>query len=137
MRKDKLTVLQNKYELFNLLLKSDRKNKFLKPFSLIKNKKNLLAFSKKINYPTQSIILKPTVGRGSRDVFLVSEEENIVLDDLKIRKYSLKNITEDFFTKGFFLAMVFLKGKSLTIDVLADNGKFIQASYQEFGIMEN
>ena len=30
MRKDKLTILQNKYELFSLLSKSDRKNKFLK-----------------------------------------------------------------------------------------------------------
>ena len=127
MSKDKLTILQNKYEMFSLLSKSDSENKFIKEFSLIKNKKNLLAFSNKINYPNQSIILKPPVGRGSRDVFLISEEENIALDDLKIKKYPLKNITEDFFSKGFFLAMVFFKGKSLTIDVLVDKGKFIQA----------
>ena len=45
---------------------------------------------------------------------------------LKLRKYSLRVLQKNFF-KEHFSSYVLLNGKSLTIDVLADNGKIIQA----------
>ena len=102
MNKDKLTILQNKYKLFNLLDKSNNKRNFLNQFGLIKNKNDLLNFSRKVNYPFQDIILKPILGRGSRDVFLITDKKSCVVDDLRISEKSLESFTEKFFFKESF-----------------------------------
>lgn len=98
---DCLNICLDKYATYNLL-----KNKFIPIPETIKlnfsDEKDLSSFE--INYP---VILKPRSGRGSRNVFLCED-----LDDLKF--YLNKNNLD-------FIIQEYLPGQEYTVDILADS----------------
>ena len=125
MKHETIKILVNKYNLYKLIQNKGTKN-FIKPFRKVKSKIEVENFINDLG-GKKNIILKPLIGRGSRNVYLINvENKYIETDDKRISLIKLNEIPFNIFKENSFIAMEYIEGKSITIDVLANQGEIIQ-----------
>ena len=138
-KKNKIKIAVNDYsKVINLidkyiLMKSLKKNGLdVGVFSKIESKDDFLIIAKKIGYPSNKIVFKPRISRGSRGVliadknlkkvkhlvperFCLSANLNLLLNECTNKGVKFENL----------LCMPHYKGDVWDVDLLADNGNII------------
>ena len=126
MNNETIKIFSNKNKIYTAI-EHLNENKIIKPFRVIENKLELKYFIKELN-GSKDVILKPLIGRGSREVYIINvKNKRIEADDRNIKIIKNSDISSKIFEKNNkMLAMEYIEGKSITIDVLANNGEIIQ-----------
>jgi len=126
-----LQTANNKYELFKFL----KKNKLPHPeFYLVKSLDEFVEKARQLGYPEKKICFKPPVSNGLRG-FRIIDNSSDKMYRLIHEKPNNVYIGFDEFIQiakdaDFFpdlLLMEYLPGEEYSVDVLVDNGKYIQA----------
>ena len=131
MNKKEISIIRDKY-LFNSKINKEYSNYSVECFE-VKNFSQLKSICYDLGYPANKVIFKPKIGRGRRDTFIISSKniKNKYSDSIPyipLKEFENNNI----FNKNSMMAMEFIDGKSITIDVLADRGTLIQCVVREW-----
>ena len=119
-----------------LLMNEFKKYEFLdEKFFFVNNSNDLNKCIDLFDYPNQSFILKPRIGRGSRGVILVDESGDICEYFLgkNKNKIPLSALEENFYKKNNLnlIATPYYSAKDYNIDVMAFKGEVCYSLMQE------
>lgn len=124
---DSMILANNKYELLKICKKL---NIPYPDFFIVDNKKDLLEAAKKLGWPEKPLVVKLPCSNGSRGLRIIDEK----LDYSKLffnekptniftKMYSFLEILSDHFQP--LIAMEYLPGEEITIDLFRDENTFI------------
>ena len=96
-------------------------------FSQIHNNNELKNICEQMGYPNRKIILKPIIGRGRRNTYVISEEhiknqKEDMIPFISLSDIIKKNLIRD----NSMMVMEYVEGEAITIDVLANKGVIIK-----------
>ena len=131
MNKKEITLIRDKY-LFNSKINNEYSNYSVECFE-VKNFSELKSICYDLGYPANKVIFKPKIGRGRRDTFIISSKNikskfSDSIPSIPLEDFESNNI----FYKNSMMAMEFIDGKSITIDVLSNRGTLIQCVVREW-----
>ena len=131
MNKKEISIIRDKF-LFNSKINKEYSNYSVECFE-VKNFSELKSICYDLGYPANKVIFKPKIGRGRRDTFIISSKNvkskySDSIPYIPLKEFENNNI----FNKNSMIAMEFIDGKSITIDVLADRGTLIQCVVREW-----
>jgi predicted ATP-grasp superfamily ATP-dependent carboligase len=117
--------------LMNKLYMTEKVSKLNPDFSVnftqIYNNNELKNICEQMGYPNKKIILKPIIGRGRRNTYIISEKYMKKQKEDMIPSISLSEILKkDIIKHNSMMVMQYVEGESVTIDVLANKGVIIK-----------
>jgi carbamoyl-phosphate synthase large subunit len=126
-----LTIANNKY----LLMKFCRENSIPFPaFHLVKSVAEFRSAAELLGYPGEKICFKPPVSNGLRGFRIIEDSQDRLYSLLNEKPNNVYIGFDEFISicepANFFpelIVMEYLPGEEYSVDVLADNGKFISA----------
>ena len=124
MERKTIEFLIDKYSLNKTIFKLN--SEFCVKCIKVKNNIALQEACIKLGYPDKKIILKPIIGRGRRDTFVLCEKTytNKITDMPPFM--TLKEAINKKIINNNMMVMEYIDGDSITIDVLANNGDIVQ-----------
>lgn len=130
-------TVNDKYNLYIAL----KKNNLNSPiFNMISDLSDFEGIISKIGYPKCPFVVKPAIGKGGSNLYIVSEDKSLIRkDDLKfLKEYNelLLNIKK-YVIPHKTLITEYLGGNEYSVDTLSENGRFyygvVRKRYSSFG----
>lgn len=130
-------IVNNKHSLYNVLKKH---NLHPPSFYLVNSLSDFQGIISKIGFPHNPFVIKPSIGKGGSNLFVISQNQNSIrTDDLKFwKEYNelLLNL-EKYVIPGQTLVTEYLSGNEYSVDTLSMNGRFcygvVRKRYLSFG----
>ncbi len=123
-----IETANNKYKMYEVLKNSTDIN--LPAYRMVNSAKEFTKAIEDLGYPSNPVIFKPPVGKGSRGVRiidpLINRKDHLLKEKPTSKYMSLKEFQEIFFQDEDFpplFVMEFLKGQEYTADTISLNGK--------------
>lgn len=86
-----------------------------------------------MGYPSKKIVLKPRVGRGRRNTYIITEENfNNKIKDVISHIKMEDVIKQNLIIENNMMVMEHVEGEPITIDVLASDGKIIHTTIRKW-----
>ena len=123
MHESVIKSITDKFEL-GLKIKKISKENSIKSL-LVERSSDLVDYALKLGYPKKNLIIKPKVGRGRKNTFILTESKKIEQNKDIPKAITLNNFVKDFRINSNYLLMQYIKGNSITVDVLANEGKLV------------